>query len=215
MVTPSLVIVGATHFLSMTTLRPLGPSVTLTASASWSTPRWSESRASEWNCRIFDMWSSHAKAPAQLRRGVDTWLLVDDREDVAGRQDEVLVGSELHLGAAVLGEDDGVTLLDVHRRALAVFEPARADSEDLALLGLLLGGVRDHDAGRRCLLGLQHLDDDAVLERLDVDLRGRGHDLTSPTSLRVVDGCCGLTSDRRRGGRTGAGSAAGLALRGA
>ena len=33
MVTPSLVIVGAPHFLSMTTLRPRGPSVTLTASA--------------------------------------------------------------------------------------------------------------------------------------------------------------------------------------
>ena len=45
MVTPSLVMVGAPHFLSMTTLRPLGPSVTLTASARASTPRWSESRA--------------------------------------------------------------------------------------------------------------------------------------------------------------------------
>ena len=32
--TPSLVIVGAPHFFSRTTLRPLGPSVTLTASAS-------------------------------------------------------------------------------------------------------------------------------------------------------------------------------------
>jgi hypothetical protein len=33
-VTPSLVIVGEPNFLSMTTLRPLGPSVILTASAS-------------------------------------------------------------------------------------------------------------------------------------------------------------------------------------
>jgi hypothetical protein len=33
-VTPSLVTVGAPNFFSMTTLRPLGPSVTLTASAS-------------------------------------------------------------------------------------------------------------------------------------------------------------------------------------
>jgi hypothetical protein len=30
-----LVIVGAPNFLSMTTLRPLGPNVTFTASASW------------------------------------------------------------------------------------------------------------------------------------------------------------------------------------
>ena len=45
-VTPSLVTVGAPNFLSITTLRPLGPSVTFTASASWSTPRLSAARAS-------------------------------------------------------------------------------------------------------------------------------------------------------------------------
>ena len=37
-VTPSLVTVGEPHFLSSTTLRPRGPSVTLTALASVSTP---------------------------------------------------------------------------------------------------------------------------------------------------------------------------------
>src|SRR3954468_24132157 len=186
MVTPSLVMVGAPHFLSMTTLRPRGPSVTLTASASLSTPRCNESRASEWNCRIFDICVLSGRRPgADRHRGVaQLVLLVDDREDVAGRQDEVLVGAVLHLGAAVLREDDLVTLLDVHRRALAVFEPAGADGEDEALLRLLLGGVRDHDAGRRRLLALENLHHDAVLERLDVDLGGRGHDLTSPTSLR-------------------------------
>ena len=38
MVTPSLVMRGAPNFLSSTTLRPLGPRVILTVSASWSTP---------------------------------------------------------------------------------------------------------------------------------------------------------------------------------
>ena len=38
-VTPSLVIVGPPYFFSRMTLRPLGPSVTLTASANWLTPR--------------------------------------------------------------------------------------------------------------------------------------------------------------------------------
>ena len=38
-VTPSLVMVGEPNFLSRTTLRPLGPSVTFTALASWLTPR--------------------------------------------------------------------------------------------------------------------------------------------------------------------------------
>src|SRR5580692_12305381 len=45
-VTPSLVMVGAPHFLSITTLRPLGPNVTLTASARRLTPRSSARRAS-------------------------------------------------------------------------------------------------------------------------------------------------------------------------
>src|SRR6478752_1027466 len=44
--TPSLVIVGAPHFFSRTTLRPLGPSVTLTASASVFMPRSRPRRAS-------------------------------------------------------------------------------------------------------------------------------------------------------------------------
>ena len=45
-VTPSLVMAGEPNFLSRTTLRPFGPRVTFTASASWFTPRriaWRES----------------------------------------------------------------------------------------------------------------------------------------------------------------------------
>src|SRR3954452_20275225 len=119
------------------------------------------------------------------------YLLLNDREHVAGRQDEVLVGAVLDLGAAVLREDDGVAFLDVQREPLAVLEPAGADGENSALLGLLLGGVGDHDARRRRLLGLQHRHDDAVLEGLDVDLGGRGHDLPPPTIG------CGWTNGRR------------------
>src|SRR3984957_10646545 len=71
-VTPSLVMVGAPHFLSMTTLRPRGPSVTLTVSASLLTPRSSERRASSSNSRILGMkfphpavgWSSGAPGGA-------------------------------------------------------------------------------------------------------------------------------------------------------
>src|SRR5689334_8467595 len=55
MVTPSFVIVGAPNFLSMTTFRPRGPSVTRTVLASLSTPRWSASRAAESNCSCFAM----------------------------------------------------------------------------------------------------------------------------------------------------------------
>ena len=45
-VTPSFVIVGEPNFLSRMTFRPRGPSVTLTAFASWSTPALRRSRAS-------------------------------------------------------------------------------------------------------------------------------------------------------------------------
>ena len=52
METPSLVIVGAPHFFSRTTLRPLGPRVILTALASWSIPRSRARRASSSNVMI-------------------------------------------------------------------------------------------------------------------------------------------------------------------
>ena len=55
MVTPSLVIVGAPYFLSITTLRPSGPRVTLTASASLLTPRSSARLAVSSNCRVLAM----------------------------------------------------------------------------------------------------------------------------------------------------------------
>ena len=55
--TPSLVMVGAPNFLSRTTLRPFGPSVTLTASASLLTPASRPRRASSSNFRILGIWS--------------------------------------------------------------------------------------------------------------------------------------------------------------
>src|SRR5215510_9834441 len=94
----------------------------------------------------------------------------DDGEDVAGREDQVLLTGVLDLGAAVLAVDDLVTDRDVERDAVAVVVDATgADRHDLALLGLLLGGVGDDQAGSRGLLRVERLDDDAVLEGLDVD----------------------------------------------
>jgi hypothetical protein len=88
-------------------------------------------------------------------------------------QEQVLLAVVLDLGAAVLAVDDDVADGDVERDAVAlVVDAAGADGDDLALLGLLLGGVGDDRPGRGGLLGLEGLDDDAVLERLDRD----GHD---------------------------------------
>src|SRR5437588_13006833 len=44
---------------------------------------------------------------------------------------------------------------------------ARADSHDLALRGLLLGGVGNNDAAGGLLLGIDALDDDAVVKRAE------------------------------------------------
>src|SRR6476661_4431809 len=98
METPSLVIVGAPNFLSSTTLRPFGPSVTLTVSANLFTPASRARRASSSNLRTFTMWSSS---------------LADDREHVAARQDQQVVTVDGDLGAAVLAVEHGVAFFDV------------------------------------------------------------------------------------------------------
>ncbi len=67
----------------------------------------------------------------------------DDGEHVAGVEDQQVLALDRDLGAAVLRVDDRVAHLDVDRDDLAgrVAATARADGQDLALLGLLLGGV--------------------------------------------------------------------------
>src|SRR6266540_4246325 len=202
-VTPSLVMVGAPHFLSRTTLRPFGPSVTRTTLASLSTPASSARRASASNSNCLAMVLRFLGRSA----GTAGCLLGDDGEDVARGQDQVLLAVVLDLGAAVLGVDDRVAHLDVERHPLAVLEAPGADRDDLALLGLLLGGVRDDNARGGCLLTLARLDDDPVLERLKIDahrfpfpIRPGQHQATEPTPynwlIRSPEGELALRSAR-------------------
>src|ERR687895_670793 len=106
MVTPSLVMVGAPHFLSRTTLRPLGPSVTLTALASLLTPASSARRASSSNLRIFAMLAGS--------------LLLDLGQHVAAGEDQEVVTVDGDLGAAVLAVQHDVAFLDVEGEVLAL-----------------------------------------------------------------------------------------------
>ena len=149
--TPSLVIVGAPHFLSSTTLRPFGPSVTLTASASLLTPASSARRASSSNF-------------SSLAIGQLSTIASTSRLDRISRSSPSMVTSV----PPYLRVQDGLADLDVERDQLAgvLGALAGADGEDLALLRLLLGGVGDDEARRGRLLGLVGLDDDAVIERL-------------------------------------------------
>src|SRR4051794_6579506 len=202
MVTPSLVMVGGPNFLSRTTLRPRGPRVTLTVSASLSTPRSSERRASSLNLMILAMpalprrdqgWDADRPGtrgigpPGRSGCSVRRVLLLHHGEQVARRQDEVLLAAVLDLGAAVLGVDDDVADLHVQRDAVAVVVDAPgAHGDDRALLRLLLGRVGDDQAGGGGGLGLVGLDHDPVLQRLDADLGSGRHDVTPPSGS---DGC--------------------------
>src|SRR3954453_2480817 len=206
MVTPSLVMAGEPNVLARTTLRPRGPRVTLTASASLSTPRSSERRASSLNLMILAMpdlsvsgverrpprdpgvrvagavvtcWNGGPvqRLTPSVRGGRGRGgLLLHDGEEVARGQDEVVLAAVAHLGAAVLRVDDHVADAHIERDAVAVVvDAAGADGDDGALLGLLLGGVRDDQAGGGGGLGLVGLDHDPVLQRLDADLGSGRH----------------------------------------
>src|SRR3954449_4244923 len=206
MVTPSLVMVGAPNFLSRTTLRPRGPRVTFTVSASLSTPRSSARRASSLNLMILAMPDlsvrrlgverTTAPGPGKSgRRGgrgcsVEVGLLLHDGEQVAGREDQVVLAAVAHLGSAVLRVDDHVADVDVEGDAVAVVvDAAGAHGDDRALLRLLLGGVRDDQTGGGGGLGLVGLDHDAVLQRLDADLGSGRHVVTPPSQIAgLVDG---------------------------
>src|SRR5213078_3594085 len=102
-VTPSLVTVGEPHDFSITTFRPRGPSVALTASASMLTPS-----------RIFSRpFSSKRISLAPIGFLLfQSLLLFDHAEDFVLTQKQVLDAVDLHLVAAVLPEEDPVALLE-------------------------------------------------------------------------------------------------------
>src|SRR5215469_1153150 len=202
-VTPSLVIRGAPNDLSSTTLRPFGPSVTLTALARMSTPRNILSRASTENltslaaivgsllgyCRHPEVRAAKPRASkgdglqcfilrgapcgAHLRMTLG-WLrglllgrrFVDDSHDVGLLHDQELLAVDLDLGARPFAEQHAVADLHIDGGQLAGFvAAARADGDDLALGGFLLGGVGDDDAAGGLFLGIDALNDNAVVKR--------------------------------------------------
>src|SRR5690242_6171296 len=140
-VTPSLVIVGDPNFLSRTTLRPLGPKVTFTASANWLTPRNTARReCSPYTICFaicFLLQCAEPGARATLSPGS-----VDDRQHFLFPHDEVFLAVELDLLAGILAEEDRVAGADVQGDPLAiVLGLAASGRDDLALLGLFLGRV--------------------------------------------------------------------------
>src|SRR5918996_1384627 len=210
MVTPSFVMVGAPNFLSSRAYRPRGPSVTLTASAILSTPRFSERRASSSNSSCF---ATVLRCPPRFvgrgRGGLGLlFFLVDDGQDVRGLQNQKLLVVQLELGAGVLLEEDLLAVRDLDLLARAVVKRATGpDRDDRALLRPLLGGIRQDDAALRHLLAGRRLDDDVAPQRLE--LRGRtadrsGHLCVVPPCVRIRCVCGRRLTSMGAPGRTDA-----------
>src|SRR3989449_3312245 len=174
-VTPSLVTVGLPNFLSMTTFRPLGPRVTFTASASWSTPRFRRARASVLNSK--NLAAMSVLPPEECLREL--------RDDVGFLDQDDLFVVQLDLRAAVLPVDDAVPHLQLHRDDLALLAPAGSHGDDFALDRLLFGSVGDVQPALH-RFGLFHRPDrDAIRQRIDLVLRlgRRCHDAIASVTL--------------------------------
>src|SRR5437879_8957388 len=136
---------------------PFGPSVAFTAAAMTVTPLSSALLASSSNLSCLGM----DEDPPLLENGEDVFLAHDE---------EFLV-VDLDLGARVLPEQDLVAGLHVERHLLAVVvDLAVADGDDLALLGLFLGRVRDDDPAPFGLLFLQTLDQHPIVQLRNLHL---------------------------------------------
>src|ERR1700728_3377089 len=189
-VTPSLVMRGAPKLFSITTLRPLGPSVTFTALASVSTPRSIRSRASPENrtsfadivCLLLRFSTRHrrarpvihAAAPLYGRPGRSATTARasgDHAHDVGFLHDQKLIAVELDLGAGPLAEQHAVAGLEVHNNELAVLvAAARSDGDDFAFLRFFFHGIRNDDAAFGPLVGLNPFDDDSVMQGTELKL---------------------------------------------
>src|SRR5215471_5174517 len=126
----------------MTTLRPLGPMVALTAAARILTPRSRAARPSSLNITCLGMlvllldrsldWTGLRSGQVRYARSSRVRPLLDDGEHVLFAKDQVLLVLDLHLGAGILAEEDLVAGLDVERNLLAVLaDLAVARGDDL------------------------------------------------------------------------------------
>src|SRR5271170_5451886 len=96
----------------------------------------------------------------------------DDAHDVGFLHDQELVAVELDLGAGPFAEQHAVAGFDVDRDELAVVVTAAGTyRHDLALLRLFLHGIGNDDAALGLRLGIDTLDDHAVVQRPEFHFR--------------------------------------------
>src|SRR6478672_7059419 len=168
-VTPSLVTRGAPKLLSRTTLRPLGPRVTRTALARTSTPCSILSRASVENltslAAILVLPKLNDGRLRQALCGLPAGLgAFEHPHDVGLLHDEEFFAIDLHFCARPFAEQHPIARFEIDRKELAGFvTAARANGDNLALLGLFLGGVRNDNSALRFLFAFKAAKDDAVM----------------------------------------------------
>src|SRR5215218_2247562 len=97
-------------------------------------------------------------------------LVLDLGQDVGLAQDQQVLAVDLDLGAAVLAVEDRVALGDIEGNALlpVLVVTTIADGDDLTLLRLLLGRVREQEAAGGLLLLLDGADDQPIAEGLEL-----------------------------------------------
>src|SRR5437870_3295905 len=130
-VTPSLVIVGAPNFLSRIALRPFGPSVAFTASASWFTPLRMDERAASPYISCFAI-VFPPFIVVVVCRCVE--LAGEDTQNVFFLEDQTFFVFDPELAPGIFVEQDLVA--DLHMLNLLT------DGLDDASLRLLFGAVR-------------------------------------------------------------------------
>src|SRR5262249_20606661 len=155
-VTPSFVTVGEPHDFSMMTLRPRGPSVTLTVLARMLSPLAMLLRA-----LVEKTISLAAMTVVSVSLG---WLL-GHGENVGLGQHQVLDAVDLDVAARVLREQDLVARLYLELADRSVLlDLALAHRDDLGLERLLLGRVGDVETTGGLLLLFEALHQDAVVK---------------------------------------------------
>src|SRR5947199_4300319 len=95
--------------------------------------------------------------------------LPDHSKNVILFQHKILFAIQFELGAAILGEQDAITLAYIQRCAVAIVQQsATADSDHSSLLGLLFSGVRNYDAALGDFLFSSGLYDHTVANRMNL-----------------------------------------------
>src|SRR5271170_1327196 len=133
------------------TLRPLGPSVTLTALARTSMPDSILSRASV----------EKRKCLAAMMKTSNIWMKLfgltvrrrlsrQHAHNVGFFHDQKVSAVDLDLGPRPFAKENLIAHFHVHRRQFTrLVASPRTDGDNLALLGLLLGGIGNDDTALR------------------------------------------------------------------